>query len=164
MDHGCLTKIIVQIGVNLFCVNSQCANSNWNIISIMISNWPTFNEPKSHNLIAQILKDFSQFHYFFWFFWSNSQFIKTWVGPKVLLHLILWWKAKMKCNLEQKIVYVTKSHCWKSIRLQGPPMILKCFSFKVTNWLVFSYFIASYLAVLVPKEELQNNKNSTRGA
>lgn len=35
--------------------------------------------------------------------------------------------------------------------------------FKVTNRLVFSCFIASYLAVLVPKEELRKNKKTTRG-
>lgn len=53
--------------------------------------------------VTQIRKDFSQFHSFH-FFWSNNQFIKNWVGPKVLLHLILWRKAKMK----QKIVYVIR--------------------------------------------------------
>lgn len=46
----------------------------------------------------------------------------------------------------------------------GPPLILKCLSFKVTNRIVFSCFLASYFAVLVPKGELRKNKNSTRGA
>lgn len=33
----------------------------------MISNSPKFNESKSHNLIAQIMYNFSQFHYSFLF-------------------------------------------------------------------------------------------------
>ena len=131
MDHGCLTKSIVQIVVNLFCINSQCANSNWNIISIMISNWPKFNESKSHNLIAQIMQDFSPFQYSF--FLSNSQLEKTEkklrrTASAFTPSFVMESKTENKMQFRAKnsvMWFVDKSHCWKSIRLQGPPLILK---------------------------------------